>query len=215
MSTFSVKKISLCDFNLFINGDVLSLTNPLENVYFNSLDVESCKFILPETDLEIQTLPVWHGANFVCIGYSIFDGKRRVVIITDVSQFVQSTIDIIDAFGPFDTFLIDGCGWERHLYSHICLFEALFAVYRWTPKSTYILGSGCMTITKFVSSGQLVEFVKQIDEYCANPNADLNFKKNLEYLEQSFVNSMINNTPPHRQINRIELITLGTDGLKI
>lgn len=88
--------------------------------------------------LDILSLPVWHGEDYICMGLA-FGTVKKVLYLSDVSMVPSSTMKRISAMGSIDILVVDTLFTKRHP-THFCLSQALDLVRTIRPKRTLLVG---------------------------------------------------------------------------
>ncbi|KAA8498733.1 putative hydrolase [Porphyridium purpureum] len=104
----------------------------------------------PVERFRIQSIPLWHGNQYVSLGYIFYALGRlknaKICHLSDVSEVSPDTLDFLleeSAAAPFDVLLVD-CLLKKDWYStHFGLPDALELVRRLRPKRTLLIGMTC------------------------------------------------------------------------
>ena len=98
--------------------------------------------------LEVTPLPVWHGADLICLGFSFSitnsDGtKTNVVYLSDISEMIDETLEFIQKLPPTDILVVDTLLRSRPHPVHFNLDQAVDLARKLQPKQTYLIGMSC------------------------------------------------------------------------
>eukprot|EP00667_Euglena_gracilis_P012980 EG_transcript_13351 len=92
--------------------------------------------------LEVTALPVFHGGDYVCLGFA-FGAATRVLYLSDVSKVPDATQSYL-ATQRFDLLVLDclhSAG--RTHFSHFCLDDAWAFTVQLRPRRAYYVGMFC------------------------------------------------------------------------
>jgi len=102
--------------------------------------------ILPQpftiSNLKITPLPVFHGGNYICLGF-MFGVEQRIVYISDVSSIPPLIKNLINESKPIYYLIIDALYKSKSHYSHFGLSQVLETVREFRPRKTYLVGMYC------------------------------------------------------------------------
>eukprot|EP00743_Colponemidia_sp_Colp-15_P005790 GILK01006225.1.p1 GENE.GILK01006225.1~~GILK01006225.1.p1 ORF type:complete len:313 (-),score=42.80 GILK01006225.1:133-1071(-) len=88
--------------------------------------------------LEFTPLPVFHGEDYICLGF-MFGRERNVVYLSDVSRVPVETEELIAVRGRIDILVLDALNKDGH-ETHFSLSQALDCIRRWKPVKSYLIG---------------------------------------------------------------------------
>eukprot|EP00906_Rhabdomonas_costata_P018624 RCo027178 len=108
---------------------------PVSDTLAPSTPVEIC-------GLEFTVLPVYHGGQYVSLGFS-FGRNCRVVYLSDVDRVPEGTMSFLQGF-PIDVLVLDCLhGPGRTHFSHLCYDQSVDLVFRLQPSRAYFVGMFC------------------------------------------------------------------------
>ncbi|XP_071739558.1 putative hydrolase C777.06c [Rutidosis leptorrhynchoides] len=100
-----------------------------------------CKCPFVASGLEIVPLPVMHGEDYICLGFS-FGKKNKVAYISDISRFIEETEQYLSKKGDqqLDLLILDTLYKNNSHNTHFCFPQTLEAIKRLQPKRAYLVG---------------------------------------------------------------------------
>lgn len=93
-------------------------------------------------DLSITPLPVIHGEDCTCFGFS-FGTKEKVLYLSDISWMPADTSNFISSLGEIDILVLDTLFFFRSHNTHFGLKEAEELIREIKPKKCYLVGMSC------------------------------------------------------------------------
>lgn len=91
--------------------------------------------------LPVRSFPVYHGGNYVSLGFSI--GKAgEFVYISDVSTIPDETMDYLKSLPRIKVFVIDALS-PVGIFAHMGVNDALAVVKILQPEKVYFVGMSC------------------------------------------------------------------------
>jgi len=123
-----------------------------------SLDYQIVKAFEPfvAAGLKITPLPVMHGEDLICLGFSfsirnytsheskVVSQQTHVVYLSDISRMIPSTqAYILEKLPPTDILVVDSLLVEKRHPTHFCLTQAVEIAQELGAKQTYIVGMNC------------------------------------------------------------------------
>ena len=91
--------------------------------------------------LTIRSFPVWHGGEYVSLGFAIGD-EGEFVYISDVKIIPEPTMAYLRSIPQINTLVIDALNRDG-IWPHMGLEEALAVVADLQPKCAYFTGMAC------------------------------------------------------------------------
>eukprot|EP01071_Lankesteria_metandrocarpae_P001723 Lankesteria_metandrocarpae@DN1812_c0_g1_i2.p1 len=90
------------------------------------------------------TLPVWHGGEYVTLGFVAGDDERgRVVMLLDVSGIPERIDRFISSLPRVDVLIMDAINVNKKHFAHFNLRQSLKFVEKWQPKKVLFVGTSC------------------------------------------------------------------------
>jgi len=103
---------------------------------FNIIDSSSTFSVF---GLPIRSFPVFHGGEYISLGFSI--GKEgEFVYISDVKIIPEDTMTYLKSIGRIDTLVLDAINNTTGVWSHMGMQEALKVAEELNPKVVYFTG---------------------------------------------------------------------------
>jgi len=103
-----------------------------------SLDEVPCEPFVA-AGLEITPLPVFHGDNYLCLGFVLGKSNKKAVIITDVSAIPPKVLKCIKEW-DIEILIIDTLHRTIKYPTHISLEQSLEIIEDLKPKKAYLIG---------------------------------------------------------------------------
>ena len=111
--------------------------------------------------LDITGLPVYHGGDYMCMGY-VFGKVNRVVYLSDVSAVPPPVLEAILS-SPVDILILDCLhGVGKSHFSHFCIDQALELTLEVDPVRAYFVGMFC-DLPHDVTNAMLAEKVAALE----------------------------------------------------
>lgn len=107
--------------------------------------VEAFRPFEPVPGFEMTPLPVMHGEDLVCFGYSFQVGQTNIVYLSDISRMPEETQEyILRMLPPTDILVVDSLLMDQKHNTHFSLKQALALISKVRPRQTaYIVGMNC------------------------------------------------------------------------
>lgn len=111
-----------------------------EDEYYQSLNP------LKGADVNITPIPLWHGKDYVCMGYIIRSLSEEsgaiIAYLSDVSEVPEKTMEALKALEKIDLLVVDALQQRAH-FTHFSLDQAVDLAKELRPQRTLMVGMSC------------------------------------------------------------------------
>ena len=96
----------------------------------------------PVPGVTMVPLPVWHGADYVCMGFCFGAEHTRVVYLSDISELPAETEELIAVLCPagIELLIVDALFYTREHNTHFNLPQTLKCVEQLSPRRALCIG---------------------------------------------------------------------------
>ncbi len=118
------------------------LERPVSYLTFNVIDPNAMVPLALTEGVPIQSFPVHHGGDYVCLGFSI--GKPgEFVYISDVKDIPPTTMAYLKSLPVIKTLVLDCIKFQSGNYAHAAFEEVKAWVDALQPQKVWLVGMGC------------------------------------------------------------------------
>jgi len=90
--------------------------------------------------LKVAPIPVYHGENYLSLGYAFGLDSKKFVYLSDVSSVPEESMKVMKQYEQIEYLVIDCLAWKSNCPTHLNFDQALALVRELKPKHALLTG---------------------------------------------------------------------------